>query len=722
VTRTLHFPSVRPSDAAPSAAAKLALLEALSACTDVEACARVALQWLGVPGAFIAVMELDGARLVSLGAFGGGGSAPGAVLTDGAARDHPLLRAMCGPPFVRVRGSAIGEAHAASGTFTAMPLAADAPAFPGATGVLLVPGDVTLDRAERLAWLATHLGGRIGQVRAVRRLVACRRELSQARALVLSVIDAVSDPVLLTNTDGGIVMANHRAEAFFSSSRREDEREDEEAAERRRRVIAKNHASFAAALALRARGAAGGTPRAHELALVDPCDGSDRVFELLSARTRDAAGRPGAVSVLRNVTDLRCATEEIERNDRAIRVAEAEARAERDRLDLIIDSVVDPILVTDAAGAIAMMNARAERLFTAARGAPRDVVRRVGANGAHFSSFVANLFFSSQGTTWKGDLGLVEPATGASMPVEAIAGKIIGDDGVVTHVVTILHDRREALENARLYAQLKEASDHLELKVQQATEELVRQNELLRRQATLLEQASQLKSLFLANMSHEFRTPLNAILGYTNMLLQGTNGELTPPQRRNLGRVDSNARHLLAIINDILDISRIEAGEMPIHVSEVRLSELIAEVIAELEPVILSRPHVRVSWRVSRMPRMRTDRQKIKQIVLNLLTNALKFTPRGSVEVVAVHDAAARTVTISVTDSGIGIAEQNQVLVFEDFRQVDDSPTREHGGTGLGLSICRRLATMLGGKLTLRSELGVGSVFALTIPRRLRRP
>ena len=132
-------------------------------------------------------------------------------------------------------------------------------------------------------------------------------------------------------------------------------------------------------------------------------------------------------------------------------------------------------------------------------------------------------------------------------------------------VVTILHDLTEAIEKARLYEQLKQASVELERKVQEATAELAEQNELLRRQHIALEQASALKSQFLANMSHEFRTPLNAILGYTHMLLNNVTGPVTDPQRKSLTRIDSNSRHLLALINDILDITRIEAGRMPLN-------------------------------------------------------------------------------------------------------------------------------------------------------------
>jgi signal transduction histidine kinase len=348
-------------------------------------------------------------------------------------------------------------------------------------------------------------------------------------------------------------------------------------------------------------------------------------------------------------------------------------------------------------------------------------MRAVRANDAHFSSFVSNLFFEGDALRRTGSIGLVDPQTGQVLPVEAISGKIMSEHGEITAVVTILHDRTEELERERLYEQLRRASDELEQKVREATAELVRQNELLRRQHIELEQASALKSQFLANMSHEFRTPLNAILGYTSMLLQGVSGDMSPGQKRSLQRVDSNAHHLLSIINDILDISRIEAGKMPLTTTGFRLPGLVAEVMAEVEPLI-ARSLLTVSTDIDKtVPVLHSDRQKVKQIVINLLTNALKFTPHGTVRVVATYRKATDQIAISVSDTGIGISAADQPKVFEDFRQADNSPTREYGGAGLGLSICRRLATMLGGEIALVSELGRGSTFTLILPRRPRR-
>jgi signal transduction histidine kinase len=320
-----------------------------------------------------------------------------------------------------------------------------------------------------------------------------------------------------------------------------------------------------------------------------------------------------------------------------------------------------------------------------------------------------------------GAIALTDPSTGDAMPVEAIAGKILSEHGELTAVVTILHDRREALERAQLYEQLKRASDELERRIQSATADIAQQNELLRRQAIELEQASALKTQFLANMSHEFRTPLNAMLGYTSMLLQGVAGPLNGGVRRQLGRVESNGRHLLTIINEILDISRIEAGRMPLQISTFRISDLVAEVKAELEPIIVrSRLSLTLDLPRDAKP-ISTDRQKVKQILLNLLGNALKFTHQGGVTVRARRDTQDRAVILSVTDTGIGIAASDQEHIFDDFRQLDNSPTRAYGGTGLGLSICRRLAQMLGGRITVESQPGKGSTFTLRLPTQGRR-
>jgi len=701
---------LRPRGGSPSAEAKLALVEFLLRAEDVEASVARALEWLGehlpVSQALCLVVDEDLRSLVGLAGLG----VPAAQVRQFAlaldAREHPVVAALGSDrPVVlgdngrpALRGPGLRD-----GPVLVLPLVGRVADRPVRAGLLLA-APVMPEVTPELRWLADLLGHRLARPRSQGRVERDRRLLGR-------IFDAVPDAILLTDPEGRILMTNSRADAFFAT--REGESEG------RRRAVALNNMLFSAALghsALR-----GAESERREVLLVDPAEGSDLLFELLSAVVDEPGEGSAIVSILRNVTDLRRATEEIEANYRKLRAAEADARTERDRLDLIIDSVADPIVVSDPAGNTVLMNAPAERLFNLPPDAAAEEAQRVRANDVNFTSFVSNLFLGVAALRYRGGISLVDPRTGAPVPVEGVSGKILSEHGEVIAVVTILHDRTEALEKEQLYEQLKRASEQLEEKVRQATAELARQNELLRRQALELEQASAAKSQFLANMSHEFRTPLNAILGYTSILLRGVSGELTPQQRENLSRVDSNGRHLLAIINDILDISRIEAGRMPLHLGDFAMSALIGEVISEVEPLI-ARSKLEVTVKVDpALPAIRSDRAKVKQVLLNLLTNAVKFTPEGSVRVSAAYLRDAREVAVAVADSGIGIAEADQARIFEDFQQADASSTRQYGGAGLGLSICRRLASMLEGRITLSSNLGEGSTFTVVLPLRLKR-
>jgi PAS domain S-box-containing protein len=701
--------------------ARLGLVEFLLSMQDLGACAERGVEWLvenaGVRQAVCATLAADGAHFQIVASTG----VPARRLSDFTLdlddHAHPLVQALAGTqPLYFARGPAQPRGPLDAGGYFVIPLRARASNHELAAGLLFVGANAPSQHGEidgDVRWTAEMLGEKLARLHA--RSALAESQFGRERKLLYDIINAVTDPILLTDTEGKLIIANARAENLFAAP--------DDASEGRRRAVGLNNMLFTAALSSRVIEHAAISRR--ELLLVDPVDGSDLLFELLSSpvddRGESALESPAVVSILRNVTDLGRAMAEIQENYSKLRLAEAEVRAERHRLDLIIDSVADPILVTNDEGDIVLMNDPAERLFSALESPDADVHRRVRANQAHFSSFASNLLFGGTDLRHRGEMSLFEPATGSTLPVEAMAGKILSEHGELTAVVTILHDRTEALEKARLFEQVKRSSEELEAKVLAATAELAQQNELLRRQAIQLEQASALKSQFLANMSHEFRTPLNAILGYTNMMLQGVYGGLEAPQRKTLQRVDSNSRHLLTVINEILDITRIEAGRMPLHVASFRVDQLVAEVLAELDPIV-SRSHLKVVIEVpARLPRLRSDRQKVKQILLNLLSNALKFTPEGWVKVKATHASSRRAIAIAVSDSGIGIDLPDRERVFEDFRQVDNSPSRPYGGTGLGLSICRRLAAMLDGKITLESKIGHGSTFTLVLPCRVRR-
>jgi PAS domain S-box-containing protein len=693
--------------------ARLDLLEFyLTHQDDLLACAQASVDWLakyaGIRRSVCLVVDDESRVLIGAAGHGVPRSEVSLFRSSLSIPDDPLASAVrdSAPSVVRVpRGN--GQHGPAtpfrSSAFTAIPLRRDAESTDDPVGLLLVRAGTEL--TGELQWLSSVLAQQLGRIRRRGSATDEVRRLRSERARFRAVINAVTDPIVLTDADGRLVVANARAENLFSAQ--------DGQSETRRRAVELNNLLFAAALSPMA-----GQEEARELLLVDPSDGSDLLFEVRGTAIDDHGGGRGVVSVLRNITDLRRATDQTEEHYQRLRVAESAVRAERDRLNLIIDSVADPIVVTDPGGATVLMNAPAEAIFTAPRDAPGGVIGLVQSNEARFSTFLAGLLAgqSQPGEVRRGELALTSPRSGEAIPVEAIAGRVMSDTGELTAVVTILHDRREALERAHLFEQLKLGADELQMRVQQATTELATQNELLRRQAIELEQASRLKSQFLANMSHEFRTPLNAILGYTHMLLQGVSGELTPQVKRQLQRIDSNGRHLLTIINEILDITRIEAGKMPMQISEFDLNALIPEVMTELDPVI-TRSRLPVNVRLGAQPPIvRSDRQKVKQIVVNLLSNALKFTHHGGIEIAVELNVDAWTASVSVTDTGIGIAPEHQERIFEDFRQVDEAPSRQYGGTGLGLAICRRLAHALSGRIDVESHVGKGSTFTLTIP------
>lgn len=690
---------------------KLGLLEFLLSNIDLQASARRAVDWLAAhtPSAqAVVVIAEPGSNLLHLIAEHGVSSS--AVADFALTRDdegHPLIRAMDRRQATYFSASNQFRAPIEGRAFHAIPLRDDDSSAP--RHGLLLASTTSPELHPEVAWLGRILGRQVSRLLSRHTLAETR--FGQERMLLYSIINAVTDPILLTDTEGKLIIANSHAEKLFAAP--------EDASEGWRRATGLNNMLFSAALSTSAVGQAELARR--ELLLVDPLEGSDLLFELLSSRATDERQGTYVVSILRNVTDLARAKEEIEESYRTLRLAQAEVRDERHRLDLIIDSVADPILVTDQEGDIVLMNEPAERLFTATASARDSELRHVRANGAHLTSFVSNVLTRGGEQRYRGEIQLTDPRTSRPSPVEALAGQILSEQGELMWVVTILHDLTEAIEKGRLFEQLKEASAELERNVQEATAELAQQNELLRRQHIALEQASALKSQFLANMSHEFRTPLNAILGYTHMLLHGVTGAVSDVQRKSLTRIDSNSRHLLALINDILDITRIEAGRMPLNLTSFKIPQLVEEVMSELEPII-RRSNLTVRADMPRsLPAFKSDRQKVKQIVLNLLSNALKFTPAGTVTIKATYDSKGRTVAIAVSDSGVGIADEDQAKVFEDFRQLDSSPARGYGGTGLGLSICRRLSQMLGGTIELESVLGKGSTFTLRLPSRVRR-
>jgi signal transduction histidine kinase len=232
-----------------------------------------------------------------------------------------------------------------------------------------------------------------------------------------------------------------------------------------------------------------------------------------------------------------------------------------------------------------------------------------------------------------------------------------------------------------------------------------------------LEIANQHKSEFLANMSHELRTPLNAILGYTELILDNIYGNVPKKIHKVLKRLEKSGRHLLSLINDVLDLSKIEAGQLTLSLSEYSMEEVIQTVFASVE-ALAAEKKLNMKFNVSKdLPTGKGDDKRIAQLILNLVGNAIKFTSEG--EIKAEATVVNQTFLVSVSDTGPGLAEVDQKKIFEGFHQVDGSSTRKQGGTGLGLSISRKIVEMHGGRIWVESTLGKGSTFRFTLPVRV---
>jgi len=577
-------------------------------------------------------------------------------------------------------------------------------------GVVLLSGDLdaaAADSAIQLIALASPIVARVAALHESNELAG---RLTQHRERLTLVVDSLPDPVVITNASNDIVVQNHRAERLLQA------RDNDSVG--RRRAIELNNLLLTAFLSKAAM--SGGVQHGpRELNLVDPDEGNDLLFEVLAHPLGErSAPEDSVLSVLRDVTDLRRAANELERQVQRVRQAEISVRGERDRLNLVLENVADPILVTDERSNIILMNDQAEVLFQVSEAEPRTrrELGNVRGNDTKFTSFISE-FAMLDDDSRRERMTLVYPRSGTNLPVEVVSGKVKNERGEPIAVVSVLHDLTKQVENERLYDALKKLNSELERRIREATADLAEQNTRLQWQSQEVERANKLKSEFLASMSHELRTPINALIGYTALLLDGVLGDVNTRQRDALLRGRAAAEHLLALINDILDLAKIEAGKMPLRLEEVSLREVTLEVTQQVEPIVRKKQLQFTIDIAPDCPPINSDRTKVKQILLNLLSNAVKFTNRGGVTVEA--HRAVDGVRIDVIDTGIGIRASDLQAIWEDFRQVDQSRTREFGGTGLGLSITRKLLDRLGGSVDVRSTYGEGSTFSVYLPLRI---
>jgi PAS domain S-box-containing protein len=430
-----------------------------------------------------------------------------------------------------------------------------------------------------------------------------------------------------------------------------------------------------------------GEDRRAEVRLVQR-DGKIVQLESVSRLIRDANGKPEKVLVVsRDITERRRAAERM--------------RREMEFTDTLINSLPGIFYLYDARRKILRWNKNFETLS--------------GYSAEEIGSLDPLTYFTEEEkalvhermlhcfTTGSADIEVnIRSKSGRLTPFYVTGVRLTVDGQPCMLGIGIDISARLAAEHA-----LQEAHANLERKVEARTRDLALANDRLK-------ELDRLKSEFLATMSHELRTPLNSIIGFTGILRQGLAGPLNDEQKKQLGMVQFSARHLLGLINDLLDLSRIESGRMEIVREDFKVADVVGEVTESLAP-LAAQKNIRLETKLDDPALvLHSDRKKCFQILLNLANNAVKFTEKGRVEI-AVSSSPEETV-FSVTDTGIGIRPESMRHLFEAFRQVDGSARRVYEGTGLGLYLCKQLASMLGGSMVAESELGTGSRFGFHLP------
>jgi PAS domain S-box-containing protein len=394
----------------------------------------------------------------------------------------------------------------------------------------------------------------------------------------------------------------------------------------------------------------------------------------VSALRREAGGEPQLVMHMSDVTGLR---------------ARRDAEFVRARFQAVLDRAPDAIVIVNGTGRIVLFNAQAQAMFgheaAAALGEPIEMLLPVRLQQPHLGQRVGYLGAPRMRAMGEGRELHGLRASGEEFPVEISLSPIETEAGRL-----VMSAIRDISERKRFELALREKN--LEL-----------------------ERANRAKDRFLATMSHELRTPLNAIIGFTGLMLMKLPGPLTADQEKQLGLVQSSGKHLLSLINDLLDLAKIESGRVELQLETVDCGVVLEEVVQTLRPTAEAKAlWLRLEPEHVTVP-VRADRRALQQILINLAGNALKFTHEGGVNIEVT--TRGERVDVAVRDTGIGISETDRARLFQAFTQVGDRGTRKAEGTGLGLHLSTKLAELMGGRIEVASQPGQGSVFTLRLER-----
>ena len=518
-----------------------------------------------------------------------------------------------------------------------------------------------------LARYADRIGVILSNTIQIERLNSSVRKLQRERQWVESIMKSVADPIVLTNMDNEILLQNRRAEELFSDRR--------DASEGKRRALEMNDLLFSAYLSSAA--VASKEIVGRDLILVDPLEGSDIHFEVISTPALNARGeRIGLVSIFRDVTDLRRANEELARNFILLQQAESEARRERDRLDLIIEHVGQPIAVCDSSGKFILFNQRAELLFQERDGMPSPALRAVRNNSVKLTSFISALASGAE-TGRQAEIELIDPETRASLPMEITSAEVADAKGQVTAVVSVLHDLSEIreLERRRVEQQLFES------------EKLAAVGRLA------------------ASIAHEVNNPLEAIKNSLYLLSTGKkleqNARFLDVARRETERVSHIIRQMLGFARRSGEVEWADVNQLieeTLILVEKKMRQARVDVVREFDP---------------RLPKVRARADQLRQVFLNLLLNAQQAMEKGGrlrVSTSLYEQALQPTVSVQISDTGRGIPEADIARIFEPFFSTRTK------GTGLGLWVTQDIVRHHGGRIEVTSAEGQGTTFNIILP------
>ena len=538
------------------------------------------------------------------------------------------------------------------------------------TGALYVGAnrdEVEESQLTLLTRYADRIGSILSNTANAERLNSSVRKLQRERQWVESIMKSVADPIVLTNMDNEILLQNRRAEELFSDRR--------DASEGKRRALEMNDLLFSAYLSSAA--VASEEVVGRDLILVDPIEGSDIHFEVISTPALNARGeRIGLVSIFRDVTDLRRANEELARNFVKLQQAESEARRERDRLDLILENVGQPIAVCDTSGKFILFNQRAELLFQERDGMPWPALRAVRNNSVKLTSFISALASGAESGR-QAEIELIDPATASGLPMEITSAEVADAKGQVTAVVSVLHDLSEIreLERRRVEQQLFES------------EKLAAVGRLA------------------ASIAHEVNNPLEAIKNSLYLLTTSRdmekNGKFLEVARKETERVSHIIRQMLGFARRSGEVEWVDANQLieeTLILVEKKMKQARVEVVRRFD---------------EQLPKVRARADQLRQVFLNLLLNAQQSMEKGgriTVHTSVYEQALQPTVSVQISDTGRGISEADIARIFEPFFS-----TRAKG-TGLGLWVTQDIVRHHGGRIEATSEEGAGTTFNVILP------